>query len=162
MSTDQIKKQILLRAPQSRVWRALTDATEFGSWFGIKLHGPFVAGTAVQGELTGTTVNEEIAAAQQAYAGLRFEIVVDQIEPERLICFRWHPYAIEPGVDYSAEPMTLVSFTLEEAAGGVQLTVVESGFDRIPLERRAKAFAANEGGWEVQVTLIEAYLDRHG
>jgi uncharacterized protein YndB with AHSA1/START domain len=162
MSTDQIKKQVLLRASQSRVWRALTDANEFGSWFGIKLSGPFVAGESVQGELTGTTVNDEVAAAQQCCAGLVFDLVVDQIVPERFFSFRWHPYAIEEDMDYATEPMTLVAFTLEEAEGGVQLTVVESGFDRIPLERRAKAFAANEGGWAVQMTLIEAYLDRHG
>jgi len=161
MSTDQIEKRIVLRAPRSRVWRALTDASEFGSWFGMKLSGPFVAGTTLRGEIAQTTVNEEIAAAQKNYEGLGFEIVVDRIEPERLFSFRWHPFAIEPDVDYSAEPMTLVAFTLEEAEGGVLLTVVESGFDRIPLERRARAFAANEGGWAIQMTLIEAYLARH-
>lgn len=161
MSTDQIEKRIVLRAPQSRVWRALTDAAEFGSWFGLRLSGPFVAGAALRGEIAQTTVNDEIAAAQKNYEGLAFEIVVDRIEPERLFSFRWHPFAIEPGVDYSAEPMTLVAFTLEEAEGGVLLTVVESGFDRIPLERRARAFAANEGGWAIQMTLIEAYLARH-
>jgi len=161
MSTDRIEKKIVLRAPQSRVWRALTDSSEFGSWFGLKFEGPFVAGAPLRGEIVPTTVNDEVAAAQKKYEGLGVEIVVDRIEPERLFSFRWHPFAIQQDVDFSAEPMTLVAFTLEEAEGGVRLTVTESGFDRIPLERRAKAFAANEGGWSVQVTMIEAYLDRH-
>jgi uncharacterized protein YndB with AHSA1/START domain len=158
MSTDRIDKRVVLRAPRSRVWRALTDSGEFGSWFGVKVDGPFVAGQAATGRLVGTSVDAEIAAAQREYADIPFEIVVDRIEPERLFSFRWHPFACDRSVDYSAEPMTLVVFTLEEAPEGVLLTVTESGFDRIPLARRAQAFTANEGGWDAQVRLIEAYL----
>jgi uncharacterized protein YndB with AHSA1/START domain len=162
MSTDRIEKKVLLRAPRSRVWRALTDSGEFGSWFGVKFPGPFVAGGTMRGVIVGTTVNEEIAKAQEAFADVWFEIVVERIEPERLFAFRWHPYACDLSADYSGEPMTLVTFTLQEETEGVLLTVVESGFDQIPLERRAQAFAANEGGWAVQVTLIEAYLAANG
>ena len=158
MSTDRIEKSVLLRAPRSRVWRALTDSNEFGSWFGVAFDSPFLPGAPVRGTLVGTTVNAEVAAAQREHAGTPFEIVIDRIEPERLFSFRWHPYAVERDVDYSAEPMTLVTFSLEEVAEGVRLTVTESGFDRIPLERRAKAFAANEGGWAIMVSVLEEYL----
>jgi uncharacterized protein YndB with AHSA1/START domain len=157
-TTDRIEKQILLRAPLARVWRALTDAQEFGAWFGVKFEGPFTPGALVRGVIVPTTVDAGVAKAQQPYAGLPFEITIDRMDAERLFSFRWHPFAIEPGVDYSAEPMTLVAFVLEEAAGGIMLTVTESGFDRIPLARRAKAFAANEGGWRMVVTLIEKHL----
>jgi uncharacterized protein YndB with AHSA1/START domain len=114
----------------------------------------------MHGVIVPTSVNEEVAKAQKPYEGKAFEITIDQMEPERLFSFRWHPYAMEHGVDYSKEPATLVAFTLEEADGGILLTVTESGFDRIPLERRAKAFTANEQGWGMQVKLIEAYLVR--
>src|SRR5690349_12742795 len=132
MGTDRIEKSIVLRTPRSRVWRALSDSSEFGSWFGVKFDGPFVPGAPLRGVLVGTTVDAEVAAAQKAYEGLAFAIVVDRVEPERLFSFRWHPFAIEPDVDYSAEPMTLVTFTLDEVPEGVKLTVTESGFDRIP------------------------------
>jgi uncharacterized protein YndB with AHSA1/START domain len=160
MSTDRIEKKVLLHAPRTRVWRALSDSAEFGTWFGVKFDGPFQAGATMQGVMVPTTVNEEVAKAQKPYEGKAFEITIDQMEPERLFSFRWHPYAMEPGVDYSKEPATLVVFTLEEADGGILLTVSESGFDRIPLERRAKAFTANEQGWGMSVKLIEAYLVR--
>jgi len=158
MSTDRIEKTILLRAPLSRVWRALSDSTEFGTWFGMKINGPFAPGATMQCVLVPTSVNADVAAAQKPYEGLPFEITIEQMEPERLFSFRWHPFAIEPGVDYSAEPTTLVVFLLEEAANGVVLTVSESGFDHIPLERRAKAFAANERGWGAVIGLIDEYL----
>jgi len=158
MSTDRIEKSVVLRAPRSRVWRALTDSGEFGSWFGARIDGPFVEGATMRGVIVGTTVDPGIAAAQKEFADIPFEIVIDRIEPERLFSFRWHPFACDRAVDYSKEPMTLVVFSLEDAAEGVKLTVTESGFDRIPLERRAKAFSANKGGWAVQVRLIEAYL----
>jgi uncharacterized protein YndB with AHSA1/START domain len=158
MNTDRIEKKILLRAPRKRVWRALTDSTEFGSWFGMKFDGPFKPGATMRGVIVPTTVNAEIAKAQKEYAGLVFEILIEQMEPERLFSFRWHPYAVDRGVDYSAEPTTLVAFALEEVANGVLLTVTESGFDRIPLARRAKAFTNNEQGWGVVVKLIEEYL----
>jgi uncharacterized protein YndB with AHSA1/START domain len=155
---DRIEKKILLRAPLARVWNALTDSEEFGRWFGVKFDRPFAPGAAMRGVLVGTTVDAEIAKAQQGYAHIPFDITIDRIEPQRLFSFRWHPFAIERGVDYSAEPTTLIVFTLDEAPGGVMLTVTESGFDRIPLDRRAKAFTANDQGWAIQMTLIERYL----
>ena len=161
MSADRIEKKILLRASRKRIWRALADSTEFGRWFGVRFDGPFTPGVRVRGVIVGTTVNAEIAKAQKQHEGLSFDITIEQMEPERVFSFRWHPFAVERGVDYSAEPTTLVVFTLEEASDGVMLTVVESGFDRIPLERRAKAFASNEGGWTAQMTLIEKYLALH-
>jgi len=158
MSTDRIEKNILLHAPRERIWRALTDSTEFGSWFGMKFDGPFVQGARMRGVIVPTTVNAEVAKAQKEYEGLPFDIVVEQMEPGRLFSFRWHPFAVERDVDYSAEPTTFVVFSLKEVAGGVMLTVTESGFDRIPLARRAKAFTANEEGWGVMVKMIEEYL----
>jgi uncharacterized protein YndB with AHSA1/START domain len=158
MSTDRIEKKVLLRAPLARVWRAISDAKEFGSWFGVKFDAPFTPGAKLRGVIVPTTVNEDVAKSQKPYEGTPFEITVEQIEPERLFSFRWHPYAIEPGVDYTLEPTTLVAFTLEKTADGIMLTITESGFDQIPLARRAKAFSANEGGWSKQVELIEAYL----
>jgi uncharacterized protein YndB with AHSA1/START domain len=160
MNTDRIEKKILLRAPRERVWRALSNSTEFGSWFGMKFDGPFAPGARLKAEIVPTTVDAEVARAQQAHAGIPFDIMIECIEPERLFTFRWHPHAIERGVDYSAEPTTLVAFELEEVAEGIMLTVTESGFDRIPLERRAKAFAANDGGWGIMVNVLEKYV-RH-
>ncbi len=159
MITDRIQKQILLRAPLHRVWRALTDSTEFGAWFGVRFDGPFQPG-AMRGVIVPTTMDPEVAKAQKPYEGKSFEITIERMEPERLFSFRWHPFAMESGVDYSTEPTTLVSFTLEQLDEGVLLTVTESGFDQIPLARRANAFRANEQGWGMQVKLIEAYLVR--
>lgn len=158
MSTDCIEKKILLRAPRKRVWRALSDSTEFGTWFGVKFNGPFMPGTTLLGVIVTTKVNTEIAKAQKPYEGWPFEITIELMEPERLFSFRWHPFAVERGVDYSTEPTTLVSFILEEGPSGVMLTVTESGFDQIPLARRAKAFAANDQGWSMMVKVIEEYL----
>jgi uncharacterized protein YndB with AHSA1/START domain len=156
--TDRIEKTILLRAPRARVWRALTDSAEFGQWFGVKFDGSFAPDTLVRGTIVGTKVDPEVARAQRQHSGVPFEITIDRIEPERLFSFRWHPYAVEPGVDYAAEPTTLIEFAIEEVPGGTRLTVTESGFDRIPLARRAKAFTANEQGWTIMVTIIEKYL----
>ncbi len=158
MSTDRIEKTVVLRAPRSRVWRALTDSREFGSWFGMRLDGPFTAGAKMRGVMVPTTVDAEIAKMQKPYEGSLIALVIDRIEPERLFSFRWHPYAVQPDVDYSQEPMTLVTFTLEETGNAVRLTVTESGFDSIPLARRAEAFKSNEGGWSKQMGLIEKYL----
>ncbi len=155
---DHIEKKILLHATQKRVWRALTDSTEFGTWFGMRFNGPFAPGAVMRGVIVPTTVNAEVANAQKEYEGIPFEINIEQMEPERLFSFRWHPGAVEPGFDYSGEPTTLVAFTLETVSNGVMLTVTESGFDQIPLARRAKVFAANEGGWSMAVKLIEEYL----
>jgi uncharacterized protein YndB with AHSA1/START domain len=158
MSEDRIEKHIVLRAPRDRVWRALTDSSEFGSWFGMRLDGPFLPGAHVRGTIVPTTVDAGVAAAQKEYEGFPFEIIIEKIEPTRLFSFRWHPFATERDVDYANEPTTLVEFVLEDASGGVMLTVAESGFERIPLARRAKAFTANEQGWTMVITLIEKYL----
>ena len=158
MSTDRIEKTVFLRASRQRVWRALSDSTEFGAWFGVRFDGPFAPGASMRGTIVPTTVNAEVAEAQKEYEGWPFEIIIEQMEPERLFSFRWHPFAVEPGVDYSAEPATLVVFVLEDMADGVMLSVTESGFDQIPLARRLKAFTANEQGWGMVVKLIEEYL----
>jgi uncharacterized protein YndB with AHSA1/START domain len=158
MTPDRIEKKILLRAPLERVWHAIADADQFGTWFGVAFDGPFVAGARLTGRIVPTRVDPEVAELQKPHEGKAFEFFVYRIEPMRSISFRWHPYAVEPGVDYTKEPMTLIEFTLEEVPGGVLLTITESGFDTIPLERRAKAFAANDGGWAKQTQLIEKYL----
>jgi uncharacterized protein YndB with AHSA1/START domain len=158
-STDRIEKQVLLNAPLERVWRAISDAREFGSWFGVRLDGPFEAGTRLGGRIVPTSVDPEVAEMQKPYEGLPFEISVERIEPMGLLSFRWHPGAVDPEVDYSKEPTTLVVFELEGASGGTWLSITESGFDDIPLARRAQAFAGNEQGWEAQLALIAKYLD---
>ena len=158
MSTDRIEKKILLRAPRKRVWRALSDSAEFGTWFGVKFEGPFTPGARIRGTVVGTAVDAEVAKMQKQYDKVPFEMTIERIEPERLLSFRWHPNAVEAGVDYSNEPTTLIEFTLEDVPGGVMLTVTESGFDKIPLARRAKAFTANEQGWGIVVELVEKYF----
>src|SRR5262249_9075790 len=144
MTTDRIEKKILLRASHSRVWRALTDVTQFGAWFGITFDSPFRPGATLRGTIVRSTAHPEVAKKQQQHRGVHFEITIDRIEPERLFSFKWHPNAMDPGVDYSAEPTTLIEFTLEDTPDGVLLTVTESGFDQIPLARRAQAFTSNE------------------
>ena len=158
---DRIEKKITLRAPVSRVWRAISDAREFGAWFGVAFDAPFVAGGRVTGKIRPTEVDPEVAKLQAPYEGQAFDFTIDRIEAPRLFSFRWHPFAVEPGVDYSKEPATLVIFELAEVEGGTLLKITESGFDRIPLERRAKAFAANEGGWEHQTRLVQKYVQAH-
>jgi uncharacterized protein YndB with AHSA1/START domain len=157
-NTDRIEKRVPLHAPLERVWRAISDSKQFGSWFGVEFDRPFVTGTTLKGRIVPTTVDAEVAKRQKRYEGTIFQFEVDRIEPMRLFSFRWHPYAVDSGVDYSKEPTTLVVFELEEVSDGTLLTVTESGFDQIPLERRAKAFASNEQGWSAQVKLIEKYL----
>jgi uncharacterized protein YndB with AHSA1/START domain len=147
MSTDRIEKSIVLRAPRSRVWRAIASADEFGAWFGVKLEGAFAAGARVKGRIT-----------SPGYEHVILDITVERIDPERLFSYRWHPHAVEPGVDYSSEPTTLVEFHLDEVAGGTRLRVVESGFDRIPLARRAEAFRMNDQGWAAQLKNIERHV----
>lgn len=158
MSTHRIEKQILLRAPCARVWQAVSDAQQYGSWFGVAFNGPFVEGARLTGKIVPTRVDAEVAKLQKPYEGVAFEFLVERIEPMRRISFRWHPYAVEPGVDYTKEPTMLIVFALEEVSGGTLLTITGSGFDRIPLARRAKAFAANDSGWAMQTKLIEKYL----
>jgi uncharacterized protein YndB with AHSA1/START domain len=145
--TDRIQKQIVLRAPRSRVWRALSDAKEFGAWFRVELQGPFAPGSRVRGKVT-----------YPGYEHLTFELEVERMEAERLISWRWHPAAVDPGTDYSKEPTTLVVFELSDAKEGTLLKVVESGFDRLPPARRAEAFRMNEEGWGKQMENIERHL----
>jgi uncharacterized protein YndB with AHSA1/START domain len=157
-STDRIEKRVVLRAPRERVWRAISDAKEFGTWFGVEFAEPFTAGKRMTGKTVPTKVDPEVAKMQEAYSGATFEWSVETIEPMQRIAFRWHPFAIERDYDYSKEPTTLVVFELAEVAGGTELRITESGFDAIPIERRAKAFAANEGGWSHQAKLVEKYV----
>ena len=146
-STDRIEKQITLDAPRSRVWRALTEVQQFNTWFGVSLVTPFAPGAEVSGQIK-----------IRGYEHMTMTIWIETMEPDRFFSFRWHPYAIEPGVDYSAEPTTLVSFTLEDAGAGTRLTIVESGFDAIPESRRAKAFTMNSNGWNGQAANIRKFL----
>ena len=145
---DRIEKEILIRAPRSRVWRALADKSEFGTWFGIRFPaGAFTPGEKVRGQLT-----------YPGYEHVVLEVEIVDVVPDERLSYRWHPYAVERDVDYSGEPTTLVTFTLSDDAGGTRLEVVESGFDRIPLERRAKAFRSNDGGWTQQIHNIDRHV----
>ena len=146
----QIEKQIEIAAPVSRVWRALTDYRQFGEWFLVKMDGPFVAGKPIGGQIT-----------HPGYEHLRMEIVIKAIEPETFFSYTWHPYAVDPKVDYTKEASTLVEFRLQATAGGTLLTVTESGFEKIPSERRAEAFLRNDGGWKQQMKNIEAYVRKN-
>lgn len=145
--SDRIEKKLELAAPVSRVWRALTDYRQFGEWFRVKIDGPFVEGQVSRGHIT-----------YPGYEHLKWEAVIQKIEPERLFSFTWHPYAVDPNVDYSKEPPTLVEFRLEKTEKGTLLTVTESGFDKIPSHRRIEAFRMNEGGWTEQVKNIAVYV----
>ena len=147
MANDRIEKQIDLKAPVSRVWRALTDYREFGEWFRVKLEGPFVAGQVSRGQIT-----------HPGYEHLRMEFVVQKVEPERYFSYTWHPYAIDPKVDYSQETPTLVEFRLEKSAKGTLLKVTESGFEKVPSARRLEAFRMNDNGWGQQLRNIESYV----
>jgi uncharacterized protein YndB with AHSA1/START domain len=150
-TTNRIEKQILLKAPRSRVWRALATPQEFGAWFGVKMTGPMMAaGQKLSGNIT-----------YKGWEHLVMDIWIEKVEPERHLSWRWHPAAIEAGVDYSNEPTTLVEFYLEEAQGGTLFKVVESGFDQLPLARRAKVFGMNTRGWEAQMVNIEKYVTAH-
>ena len=144
---DRIEKRIELTAPPSRVWRALTDHREFGEWFRVKLDGPFVPGEVSRGHIT-----------YPGYEHLKWEAVVKEMEPERLFSFTWHPYAIDPNVDYSKETPTLVEFRLEKTKNGTLLSVTEFGFGKIPSARRTEAFRMNDGGWTEQMKSIVHYI----
>ncbi|HTJ80698.1 MAG TPA: SRPBCC family protein [Polyangiaceae bacterium] len=146
-NTDRIEKKILLRAPRAKVWRALTDTREFSEWFRVALDGKFEVGATVRGHIT-----------SPGWEHVKVEIAVAKLEPEKLFAYRWHPYAVDPKVDYSTETPTLVEFSLEETTDGTMLTVVESGFDRIPEHRRAEAFRMNDGGWASQLGNIERHV----
>ena len=145
--TDRIEKTIELKAPVSRVWRALTDHHEFGTWFRVRLDGPFVAGQVSRGQIT-----------YPGYEHIRWEAIVQKMEPERLFSFTWHPYAVDPKKDYSKETPTLVEFRLEKTTSGTLLLLSESGFDKVPSGRRLEAFRMNDGGWTEQMKNIESYV----
>jgi uncharacterized protein YndB with AHSA1/START domain len=146
--SDRIEKVVDLAAPVARVWRALTDHEEFGTWFRVRLEAPFVPGQVSRGHIT-----------YPGYEHLRWEAVVQKMEPERLFSFTWHPYAVDPKTDYSGEPPTLVEFTLERIATGTRLRIVESGFDKLPAHRRDEAFRMNEGGWSAQAENIARHVE---
>lgn len=158
MNTDKIVKTIVLKSSRERVWHAISDSAAFGSWFGVAFDGPFEVGSAMTGRIVPTTVDPEVAALQEPHKGMRFQIWVERIEPMDHFAFRWHPFAIDPKIDYSKEPTTLVTFNLSDGEVGTLLTITESGFDSIPIGRRAQAFEANDGGWAHQLKLIEKYL----
>ncbi|KUI40063.1 vanillate O-demethylase oxidoreductase VanB [Mycobacterium sp. GA-1199] len=158
MSSDRIEKEVVLRAPLERVWRAISDADEFGQWFGVRFDGPFVAGTSITGVMTPTAVDADVAKQQEPYAGTADAWHIEAVEPQRRLAFRWRPYGVEEGVDAADEPTTLVEFTLEEVAEGVLLRIVESGFDALPPQRRTSAFEGNEQGWATQTELVRKYL----
>jgi uncharacterized protein YndB with AHSA1/START domain len=144
---NKIEKRVQLNAPVSRVWRALTDYREFGDWFRVKLKGPFVPGQESGGNIT-----------YPGYEHIEWRAVVQKMEPERVFSFTWHPYAVDPDVDYSTETPTLVEFRIEKAGSGTLLVLTESGFDNIPAERRLEAFRRNDGGWTEQMKNIEAHV----
>jgi uncharacterized protein YndB with AHSA1/START domain len=158
MNPDRIEKTIVLKAPRECVWRAISDSARFGIWFGVEIDGPFIAGREAVGRVAPTKVDPEVARLQEPVGGLSWRVSVERVEPMSLFSFRWHPYAIDPARDYLAEPMTLVTFELSDVEGGTRLTITESGFERLPLERRAKAMEANDDGWTHQSRLIEKYL----
>ncbi|OBF55530.1 vanillate O-demethylase oxidoreductase VanB [Mycobacterium sp. 852002-53434_SCH5985345] len=155
----RIEKSVVLHAPLDRVWRAISDADEFGRWFGVRFDGPFVAGTSVGAVISPTTVDDEVAKRQEPHAGVKSTWHIVAVEPQRRFAYRWHPFAVDPDVDYEQEPTTLVEFTLSEAADGVLLTITESGFEDIPEARRPSSFEANAQGWAIQAGLVRRYLE---
>jgi uncharacterized protein YndB with AHSA1/START domain len=147
-STDRIERKVLINAPRARVWRAVSDAGEFGDWFGVDFKGKtFAAGKHVQGKIT-----------YPGYEHLTMDVLIERIVPEQLLSWRWHPAAIDPKVDYSQESTTLVEFELKDAAGGTLLMVVESGLDKIPLARRADVFRMNSSGWDQQMENVKKHV----
>jgi uncharacterized protein YndB with AHSA1/START domain len=157
-SSDRIEKKVRLKAPRERVWRAISQSAEFGKWFGMRIEGQFAPNTTLSASMVPTEVDPAIAATQQQFTGMRLELYVERVEPMNVLSFRWHPYPIEPA-ESANTPTTLVVFELADAEGGTLLTVSESGFDQIPLDKRAKTFADNEQGWEIQTRLIGKYLE---
>ncbi|MFO0746189.1 MAG: SRPBCC family protein [Myxococcota bacterium] len=149
-STDRIEKHIVIAAPRARVWRAIADVREFGSWFRVNLQGQFEPGARLRGNIL-----------EPNWEHLVVEIDVEKVEPERLLSFRWHPAPADPKRDYTSEPKTLVEFMLADAPDGTLLVVRESGFDALPVERRAEAYRMNEGGWAVQVERVARHVAAH-
>ena len=146
-TSDRIEKHFQVNAKRSRVWRAIADAEEFGTWFGMKLDRPFAPGATVFGRLT-----------IPGYEHVTLEILVEKVEPEGYFSYRWHPGAVDSKVDYTVEPMTLVEFRLKETDGGTAIEITESGFDKLPATRRAEAFRMNEGGWNGQGKKLANYV----
>lgn len=146
-NTDRIEKQFTVNASRSKVWKAISDSGEFGTWFGMELDRPFTPGATVFGRLT-------IAG----YQHVTLEILIDRMEPEHYFSYRWHPYAVDPAIDYSAEPTTLVEFRLDDKDSGTTVSITESGFDQLPACRRAEAFRMNQGGWNGQAKNLAAYV----
>ncbi len=144
----RIEKQVTLRHPRARVWRAIATADEFGRWFGAHLSGEFLPGATARGPIE-----------TPGYEHLTLELQVERVEPERLFSFHWHPYAVDPALDYSPEPRTLVTFALEDVPEGTRLTIAESGFQDLPAPRQGEAFRMNDQGWTEQARRIERYLD---
>lgn len=145
---QKLEKRVLLRAPRSRVWSALTDVKKFCEWFGLEpADGAFVPGARLH------------MVASKELDGGDFDIFVEQVQPEHLFSWRWHPGSQDPTLDYSVEPTTLVVFTLADAPGGTMLTITESGFDQISLARRARVFGENQQGWDFQVERLERYVN---
>jgi uncharacterized protein YndB with AHSA1/START domain len=163
MNTDRIEKRVVLRAPLDRVWRAISDAEEFGRWFGVRFDGPFVKGASIGAAITPTTVDDEVAKRQEPHTGVKSTWQIVAIEPKRRFAYRWHPFAVDPDPqskqDYAREPTTLVEFVLSETPDGVLLTITESGFDAIPEARRSASFEANAEGWAIQTDLVRRYLE---
>jgi len=169
MNLDRIEKEVVLRAPVSRVWRALTDMEEFGRWFGVELDQPFIEGQVVTGTFTGDFDEQQIVQYQEAVGlppskvriptGRTVFCTVERVEPERYVSFRWIPYGIDAACDPENEPTTLVEFRLEPVADGTRLTIVESGFDRVPAHRRERAFRMNEGGWRAQADNLRRHVE---
>lgn len=169
MTADRIEKRVTLRAPVSRVWKAISDAEEFGRWFGVKLEGAFVSGKTITGTF-GEGLSEAAIVEYQKKLGLTPSKVklpesntvfctVERIEPEHYFSFRWIPYGIDVEADPENEPTTLVEFRLEKVADGTLLTIVESGFDRVPAHRRERAFRMNEGGWAAQAENLKKHVE---
>jgi len=148
--SDRIEKEIELRAPVSRVWRAVTDYREFGAWFGVALEGPFAPGQEARGRIT-----------HPGYEHVVWRATVKEMQPERLFSFTWHPYAVDPNADFATEPTTLIEIRLEPTATGTRLSITESGFDKIPPERRAEALRMNDQGWAQQIINIRDYVAQH-
>jgi uncharacterized protein YndB with AHSA1/START domain len=149
MMTNRIEKSVEINAPIERVWKALTDYREFGEWFRVKLEGPFMPGAVSRGHIT-----------YPGYEHLIWEATVVKMEKPHQFSFTWHPYAVDPNVDYSKETPTLVEFRLEPSGNGTRLTVTESGFDKLPKHRMPEAIRMNEGGWAAQMENVRAHVER--
>lgn len=150
-TTDSITREIFLNVSRARVWRALADAAEFGTWFGITTNGqPFVAGQTICAKFT-----------LRGYEHVSFQMLIDRIEPEHVFSYKWHPYAVDAEIDYSSEPMTTVTFELRDAPGGTHLTVTETGFDDLPDHRMPEAFRMNTQGWDEQIQNIQRHVTTH-